>query len=1111
MAYTEQSVDKIIEKFETAANRQQANKTSTVKLRAAEGDLLKVAEEARNELQRAVGGDKAKLEKVFGGTCERFFRFKNVLTEVTFSPMYKNDPRWKDLMEVIDAIETILKDRGAFKPWTIGTQAINNLEYKGFPSRFSPGQLVSNRPEYEGTAATGFEIEGKLPEGLTFNKSTGEIKGRIPTGAYCEPTTYTITAKNDAGTVSIPLTFSVGVPPPETLEYDVPELIYTQEEVGWSPKITGGNPTEYFVEPALPEGLKLNPSTGVISGTPVAVQEQTEYTVTAKNRTGKCTGPCKFSIIQAPPVGLVYRDVLPEYPRGTVMRLTPTLTLQTLKNTTEHLQPVAGMKFSIEPALPEGLKIAERSGVISGQANVIMDPTEFTVTVQNDSGSTSAPVEFAIILKAPENLSYPELPSKLYTGRPVTFTPQVDGGVTEWICDPSLPAGLEFDPTTGVIHGVPREVTPGKPYHITARNIDGETSVTVKFSVSLAPPTDLAYPDQKPEYPHLIPMAIHPTIEGTVDQYTIAPELPAGIQLDPLTGVISGTPTAVSDTVEYTVTATNTTGSATAPVTFAVKVMPPTNLSFPGLDHLYYVGEPVTITPEVAGGATEWTVEPALPDGLTLDPTTGVISGKPTTITPEQGYVVTAFNEAGGTSEVITFEVTAPAPVGLSYSARPDYRVGTEMECEPTIESGVTCVYSITPSLPEGMALNPETGVINGAPTVVTESTEYTVTAKNVTGSTSAQLTFSTSESSIDETTGIDLAYAEFLDSVTDIADIGDEPDKKLNYGNWMVWMVHRAWLNDPTLEIFDFTNLAMPPPDNEPRVAPKLMKALERNTTITNLLLNNTSLNLKQGRALADALKVNTTLKILNMDSNCLDSSCIKDCAIALMENKESMLEEWRFNLQTGVGEFFGRPVEEAVATLAKENKKIVKLGFSCADAHWNDVINKAMIRNTDLARRARKGTVAVEKDVIPAVLKSLGKVTLLGAPTKAVWEFFDIEDAKLTVARQYVGTNKRLPTKEQLQSFAKAQGTPLKFSDVGPLHKTLRAKILDSAKDTQVIVEDAYGEGTTGEMRAWKEQNEKFNFDVWPAQDKRLDFGGAKQPGIECSDEFASWLLNN
>merc|ERR1712012_995960 len=270
---------------------------------------------------------------------------------------------------------------------------------------------------------------------------------------------------------------------------------------------------------------------------------------------------------------------------------------------------------------------------------------------------------------------------------------------------------------------------------------------------------------------------------------------------------------------------------------------------------------------------------------------------------------------------------------------------------------------------------------------------------------------------------GIDLAYAEFLDSVTDIADIGDEPDKKLNYGNWMVWMVHRAWLNDPTLEIFDFTNLAMPPPDLEPRVAPKLMKALERNTTITGLLLNNTSLNLKQGRALADALLVNKTLKTLNVDSNYLDSQCIKDCANALLENKESVLEQWRFNGQKGVGEFFGRPVEEAVATLARENKKIVKLGFSCADAHWNDVINKSMIRNTDLARRARKGTAAVEKDVIPAVLKSLSKVTLVGTPTKAVWEMFDMEDSKLSAGRECVGTKKCFPTKEQLQAFVKTK----------------------------------------------------------------------------------------
>merc|ERR1712064_65699 len=220
-----------------------------------------------------------------------------------------------------------------------------------------------------------------------------------------------------------------------------------------------------------------------------------------------------------------------------------------------------------------------------------------------------------------------------------------------------------------------------------------------------------------------------------------------------------------------------------------------------------------------------------------------------------------------------------------------------------------------------------------------------------------------------------------------------------------MVWMVHRAWLNDPTLDHFDFTNLQMPPPDREPRVAPKLMKALERNNVIVNLLLNNSSLTLKQGPALAAALKVNN-------------------------------------------------PLEEAIANMAREHKKIVKLGFSCADAHWNDVINKALIRNTDLARRLRKGTVVFQADVIPAVLKTLSKVTLVGTPTKAVWEMFDMEDSKLSAGRECVGTKKCFPTKEQLQAFVKTKKMSLKFSEVGPLHKALRAKVLDAAKDTQVSV---------------------------------------------------------
>ena len=45
--------------------------------------------------------------------------------------------------------------------------------------------------------------------------------------------------------------------------------------------------------------------------------------------------------------------------------------------------------------------------------------------------------------------------------------------------------------------------------------------------------------------------------------------------------------------------------------------------------------------------------------------------------------------------------------------------------------------------------------------------------------------------------------------------------------------MVHRAWLNDPELTVFDFDHLHMPLPHLEPRIAPKLCKAMGHNTHI--------------------------------------------------------------------------------------------------------------------------------------------------------------------------------------------------------------------------------------------------------------------------------------
>src|SRR5437764_13121541 len=66
--------------------------------------------------------------------------------------------------------------------------------------------------------------------------------------------------------------------------------------------------------------------------------------------------------------------------------------------------------------------------------------------------------------------------------------------------------------------------------------------------------------------------------------------------------------------------------------------------------------------PSVSGTVTGYSVSPALPTGLTLDPTSGVISGTPLAASSATTYTVTASNGAGATTAALTFAVLVPPP-----------------------------------------------------------------------------------------------------------------------------------------------------------------------------------------------------------------------------------------------------------------------------------------------------------------------------------------------------------------------------------------------------------------------------------------------------------------
>jgi hypothetical protein len=74
-------------------------------------------------------------------------------------------------------------------------------------------------------------------------------------------------------------------------------------------------------------------------------------------------------------------------------------------------------------------------------------------------------------------------------------------------------------------------------------------------------------------------------------------------------------------------------------------------------------------TPTVTGTVTAYSVAPALPAGLSLNTTTGAISGSPTGAAVQASYTITASNSSGSTTATVQITVNAAVvpPTNLVY------------------------------------------------------------------------------------------------------------------------------------------------------------------------------------------------------------------------------------------------------------------------------------------------------------------------------------------------------------------------------------------------------------------------------------------------------------
>ncbi|MCI0652549.1 MAG: putative Ig domain-containing protein, partial [Planctomycetes bacterium] len=158
---------------------------------------------------------------------------------------------------------------------------------------------------------------------------------------------------------------------------------------------------------------------------------------------------------------------------------------------------------------------------------------------------------------------------------------------------------------------------------------------------------------------------------GAPTSWTVTPALPGGLNLDPATGVISGTPSTPILQSQFEIKATNAGGSTQVTILITVILPPQNTLAYPVQFAVYSID--IAITPNVPqatlpGGS--YTIQPALPAGLSISSTSGVISGTPTTASAQTTYTVTEIVPPSSfrVSELtITVELTPP--MNLDYDS----------------------------------------------------------------------------------------------------------------------------------------------------------------------------------------------------------------------------------------------------------------------------------------------------------------------------------------------------------------------------------------------------------------------------------------------------------
>ena len=462
---------------------------------------------------------------------------------------------------------------------------------------------------------------------------------------------------------------------------------------------TGGAGTWSVPAGTLPGGITLGASTGVLSGTPTGSGSRTLAITFTETSSGlKTTKNLPITINPGP---VVTTTTLPDVTQG--VAYSTTLAKTGRPGT-----------WSVE-GLPSGLNVAAATGIISGTTSATAGTYGVYATFTETDGARTA--FKALALKVlPGQVNPPSGPTITTTSLPngdqylaYTVTLAKTGGAGTWsVPAGTLPGGITLDPATGVLSGTPTG-SGSRTLAISFTETGTGLKATKNLPITINPAPAISttsVPDATRGVAYRAVLELTPSANGT---WTV-PGLPSGLSVNQF-GVITGTTNvAPGEYGIYPKFVEAVTGRTSQKALSLRVVGTPLAITTDAALPDGHKNLPYSVTFTKTGSDGTWSGQ--VPDGFTLNPTTGTLTGTPATSGLNAVYIT--FTENGGGSVFKAFSLNVLQPK-ITTTSIPDGVTGTAYSQQFT-KTGLDGTWEVLGLLPDAFTFS-SAGLLSGTPT----------------------------------------------------------------------------------------------------------------------------------------------------------------------------------------------------------------------------------------------------------------------------------------------------------------------------------------------------------------------------------------------------------